>query len=69
MKVNTRVRYIHIDSEEEKKFGYYPPIGTLGTVIWVDDDGDIVVKWDSGTKGDGKWYCGIADVEEVEETN
>ena len=38
-------------------------------VIVIDDDGDIVVKWDSGTKGDGEWYCGIADVEEVEETN
>jgi len=68
MKVDTRVRYIHIDSEEEKELGYYPPIGTLGTVIKVYED-DIVVKWDSGTKGDGEWYCDITDVEVVEEAN
>lgn len=68
MKEDTRVRYIHIDSEADKKTGYYPPIGTLGTVIKVYKT-DIIVKWDSGTKGNGEWYCDIVDVEEVEETN
>lgn len=68
MKVDTRVRYIRIDNEEDKATGYYPPIGTLGTVIAVYED-DIIVKWDSGTEGDGAWYCEIADVEEVEEAN
>ena len=26
-----------------------PPIGTRGTVIWVDDIGSIVVRWDNGS--------------------
>ena len=25
-----------------------PPAGTMGTVIWVDDSGSIMVRWDSG---------------------
>ena len=26
-----------------------PPIGTRGTVVWVDDIGSIVVRWDNGS--------------------
>ena len=26
-----------------------PPIGTLGTVIGVDDTGSIMVSWDNGS--------------------
>lgn len=25
-----------------------PPAGTMGTVIWVDDSGSIMVAWDGG---------------------
>lgn len=25
-----------------------PPAGTMGTVIWVDDSGGIMVAWDGG---------------------
>ena len=25
-----------------------PPAGTMGTVIWVDDSGSIMVRWDTG---------------------
>lgn len=64
MEIGSRVRYIHIDSEEKKETGYYPPIGTLGTVLRVYST-DIFVKWDNGTKGDGEWFCMIKDVEEV----
>ena len=32
MEVGTRVRYIRIDDEEYKESGFYPPVGTLGTV-------------------------------------
>lgn len=28
---------------------YAPPIGTLGTVIGVDDIGSIMVAWDNGS--------------------
>ena len=26
-----------------------PPIGTRGTVVWVDDIGSIIVRWDNGS--------------------
>ena len=26
-----------------------PPIGTKGTVVWVDDIGSILVEWDNGS--------------------
>lgn len=65
MKIGARVRYIRIDNEEDKASGYYPPIGTLGTVVDVNGI-DIEVEWDSGTKDNGVWWCELADVEEVE---
>lgn len=64
MRVYTRVRYIRIDNEEDKKTGFYPPIGTLGTVIDTNEN-DILVKWDSGTSEDGEWWCGVEDVESI----
>ena len=64
MKVGTRVKYIHADSGFDKESGFYPPIGTLGTVIKVDR-GIIKVKWDNGTRGNGEWYCEVENVKEV----
>lgn len=66
MKIGVGVRYIAINSEEDKETGYYPPVGTCGTVVDIDDVG-IRVKWDSGTKGEGIWWCGFKDVEAVNE--
>ena len=63
LKVGTRVRYIREDTEDDKATGYYPPIGTLGTVVTVDEL-CYQVKWDEGTKGSGIWYCEFTDVEE-----
>lgn len=57
----TRVKYIHIDTSDERETGYYPPTGTLGTVVYVDDD-SIKVKWDNGTDDDGIWWCEKSDV-------
>ena len=37
-----RVELLHMDDPQA------PPIGTMGTVIWVDDTGSIVVRWDGG---------------------
>ena len=64
MKIGTRVRYIHIDTEDDKATGFYPPIGTFGFVVDTDKTG-IRVKWDSGTKYEGVWWCAYEDVEEV----
>lgn len=64
----TRVRYIHEDTEEDKALGFYPPIGTCGTVVFARDESkNIVVKWDSGTIRDGIWWVEIEKVEEVTE--
>jgi hypothetical protein len=39
----TRVKLIKMDDVQA------PPIGTLGTVIGVDDTGSIMVSWDNGS--------------------
>lgn len=65
MKAGTKVCYIHIDTEEDKETGYYPPVGTIGTVMHVDGNA-IFVKWNSGTIGNGEWWCDTEDVEEVD---
>ena len=68
LKVGTRVRYIHKDTYDDKATGYYPPIGTLGTVTFTSlVDSEIQVKWDEGTIGDGIWWCNATDVEAVNE--
>ena len=38
----TRVELLRMDDHQA------PPAGTMGTVIWVDDSGSIMVRWDSG---------------------
>lgn len=40
----TRVRLVRMDDVQA------PPIGTLGTVIGVDDIGSIMVLWDNGSR-------------------
>lgn len=39
----TRIKLLHMDDMQA------PPIGTLGTVIYVDDIGTIHVSWDNGS--------------------
>lgn len=63
MKIGDRVRYIHIDNDKDKGSGFYPPVGTAGTVTGTDDNrAGVLIKWDYGTKGSGEWWCGIEDV-------
>ena len=38
----TRVELLHMDDPQA------PPVGTMGTVIGVDDSGSVMVRWDSG---------------------
>ena len=46
--VGTRVELLEMNDPQA------PPIGTLGTVIGVDDIGSIMVRWDNG--------CGLSVV-------
>lgn len=39
----TRVELDYMDDVQA------PPVGTQGTVFWVDDIGTIHVKWDTGS--------------------
>lgn len=63
IKEGSRVVYIKEDHPEKKSLGYYPPIGTYGTVISVDAK-DVLVQWDNGTLP-GKWWCGLDDVTKI----
>ena len=40
---NCRIRLIEMDDVQA------PPIGTLGTVLGVDDIGSLCVQWDNGS--------------------
>lgn len=47
---------------------FFPPVGTIGTVIRTDTDGDIYVQWpDHSTSCDDCWWCDREIVELVEE--
>ena len=68
IKVGDRVRYIAEDSKEDKETGFYPPKGTVGTVLWVgNDSGQCYIRWPEGTtKRGGCWYTEIKTVELVD---
>ncbi|MCW6681305.1 DUF4314 domain-containing protein [Aerococcaceae bacterium NML160702] len=40
----SRVVLVHMDDEQA------PPVGTIGTVIGVDDIGSLLVRWDNGSR-------------------
>lgn len=68
IKVGDKVRYIAEDSREDKESGFYPPKGTIGTVLWVGNDSDQChIQWPMGTtKGGGCWYTEKESVELVD---
>ena len=65
IEVGDKVRYITEDSIESKESGFYPPKGTIGVVIRIEDDAvPYLIKWPEGTtRGDGFWYVGREDIE------
>lgn len=69
IEVGDKVRYIAEDTEVEKKSGYFPPKGTIGTVIGIDSVCDVApyhIKWPEGTtEGNGCWYVNRKDIELV----
>lgn len=66
IEVGDKVRYI-IDAATTKKFPeFYPPKGTIGTVIGIEDSPSYLIRWPKGTtKGDGCWYAKKEDIELV----
>lgn len=67
IEVGNKVRYIAEDSEDAKETGYYPPKGTIGVVIRIEDDAaPYLIRWPEGTtKDDGCWYVCRKDIELV----
>jgi hypothetical protein len=63
MKTGSKVRYIANDTQSDKESGFFPPVGTVGTVTHVTEDG-AWVKWNAGTKK-GSWFCFSTDLEEI----
>ncbi len=67
-KPGDKVRFIDAVAHEESKC-FYPPVGTIGTVVEGEDAvGDIYVRWAGGTTSlDDTWYCCADQVEPAEE--
>ena len=67
IEIGDKVRYVAEDSIEDKESGYYPPKGTIGVVVRIeDDDAPYIIRWPQGTtKGDGFWYVGRENIELV----
>ena len=68
IEVGDKVRYIAEDDVSEKELGFFPPKGTIGVVIRIEDDAvPYLIKWPDGTtKGDGCWYVCRKDIELVD---
>ena len=68
-KVGDKVRYIGKDHKEMPVF--YPPIGTIGTVVnQLNEYDDVYIQWAKGsTSREDCWYCDRHDVELVEDTD
>ena len=69
IKVGDKVRYIAEDSKEDKESGYYPPKGTIGVVIGIEDldcPAPYHIQWPEGTtKWNGCWYAEKENIELV----
>ena len=66
IRVGDKVRYI-IDAATTKEFPeFYPPKGTIGTVIRIEDNLFYLIRWPEGTtQDDGCWYAKEKDIELV----
>lgn len=67
IKVGDKVRYIAEGSKEDKESGFYPPKGTIGEVVLIDDDATPYrIRWPKGTtRGNGCWYVEKENIELV----
>ena len=67
IEVGDKVRYITEDDVSAKELGFYPPKGTIGVVVRIENDSvPYLIRWPEGTtKGDGFWYVAREDIELV----
>ena len=69
IEVGDKVRYIAEDSIEDKESGYYPPKGTIGVVIGIENldyPAPYHIQWPEGTtKWNGWWYVEKENIELV----
>lgn len=68
IKVGDKVRYVSKDHARKPEF--YPEVGTVGTVKYIDESGDLWIQWPKGsTSGNDCWCCYESDVELISEEN
>lgn len=66
--IGDKVRYIGKDHKDMP--GFYPEIGTIGTVIEKGGDTDWYIQWSKGsTSGKDCWYCDENDIELVKDVD
>ena len=67
IEIGDKIRYIAKNSMADKESGFYPPKGTIGVVVRIENDSaPYLIRWPNGTtKGDGCWYVGREDIELV----
>ena len=67
IEIGDKVRYITEDDVSEKELGFFPPNGTIGVVIKIEDDAvPYLIQWPEGTtKWNGCWYVERENVELV----
>ena len=67
IEVGDKVRYITEDGALENELGFFPPKGTIGVVVRIENDSaPYLIRWPEGTtNGDGCWYVGREDIELV----
>ena len=70
IEIGDKVRYITEDPDEIKESGYYPPKGTIGIVIGIEDldrPAPYHIQWPEGTtKWNGCWYVEKENIELVD---
>ena len=67
IEIGDKIRYIAEDSIEDKESGYYPPKGTIGVVIGIEDldcPAPYHIQWPEGTTKGG--VCRYTEKETVE---
>ena len=67
IEIGDKVRYIAEDDISEEELRFFPPKGTIGVVIKIEEDAvPYLIRWPDGTtEGDGFWYVNREDIELV----